>query len=193
MNWKSEFCSCDTTIQSEWGTKAQYGLDVCGFCLKPFLNEEYVTDEIIAWRRQKNQDSSLKTKYVSSSSYMSQLLISCVLFAALVIVLLIAVSEIRKSQDSLPQETISEQPSVTSAKPQPLGEYFGQTPIEYNFSLGCDRLEAQIYEGTAAIFREAGAMGEEDGDLDLAMIAYRYADALESFDEAETFEECRNR
>lgn len=115
------------------------------------------------------------------------------MFSVLVIVLLLAISEIRKSQKSLPEETISQPPSVTSAEPQPLGDYFGQTPVEYNFRLGCDRLAAQIYEGTETIFREAGTMGEEDGDLELAMIAYRYAVALESFDESETFEECRTR
>jgi hypothetical protein len=36
-------------------------------------------------------------------------------------------------------------------------------------------------------------MGEEDGDLDLAKIAYRYADALDNFDQSETFDECNYR
>ena len=66
------------------------------------------------------------------------------------------------------------------------------TAIQYNFGIACDRLRSGVFEGTADLFREAGTMGEEDGDLDLALIAYRYADALDSFDQTETFFECQN-
>ncbi len=193
FGWKDEFCSCDDLKKIEWGTHYQYGLDVCGFCLKPFLTEDYVTDEIIAWRQQKNQNLAAQKKSDPSSVSLSQILIPSIVVVAFVIVLLFALPEIRNSQESSPQESISQPPSVTSISPQPLGEFFGQTPIQYNFGIGCDRLRAQIYEGTAEIFREAGTMGEEDGDLDLALIAYRYADALESFDQTETFEECNYR
>lgn len=193
MNWKNEFCSCDELRKTEWGTRFQYGLEVCGFCLKPNLNENYVTDEVIAWRQEKNRIQYISAKSNSESSYLSQILISSTVITFLVVVLLFAISGIRKSSESPAQATGTSSPPANSAGPKPLGEYFGQTPIEYNFGIGCDRLRAQIYEGTAEVFREAGTMGEEDGDLELAMIAYRYADALESFDQTETFEECNYR
>lgn len=66
------------------------------------------------------------------------------------------------------------------------------TAIQYNFGIACDRIRSGVFEGTADLFREAGTMGEEDGDLDLALIAYRYADALDNFDQSETFSECQN-
>jgi hypothetical protein len=68
----------------------------------------------------------------------------------------------------------------------------GLTAIQYNFGVACDRIRAGVFEGTSDLFREAGTMGEEDGDLDLARIAYEYADALENFDQSETFSECQN-
>lgn len=193
MSWKDEFCSCDALRKEEWGTRPQYGLDVCGFCLKPNLKENFVTDDVIAWRKEKNRNHSSSSRTSSGSNYLSQILISSIAIAGLVVVLAFAVSGIKKSQESLPQEISKPSPSVNTERPQPLGEYFGQTPIQYNFGIGCDRLRAQIYEGTAAVFREAGTMGEEDGDLDLAMIAYRYADALDNHDQSETFEECNYR
>jgi hypothetical protein len=193
VSWKDEFCSCDALRKEEWGTRPQYGLDVCGFCLKPNLKENFVTDDVIAWRKEKNRNHSISSRSSSGSSYLSHILISSIVLASLVIVLTFAVSGIRKSQESLPQEISSPSPSVNSERPQPLGDYFGQTPIQYNFGIGCDRLRAQIYEGTASVFREAATMGEEDGDLDLAMIAYRYADALDNYDKSETFDECNYR
>jgi hypothetical protein len=66
------------------------------------------------------------------------------------------------------------------------------TAVQYNFGIACDRIRAGVFEGTADLFREAGTMGEEDGDLDLARIAYKYADALDNFDQSETFSECQN-
>ena len=68
----------------------------------------------------------------------------------------------------------------------------GLTAVQYNFGVACDRIRAGVFEGTADLFREAGTMGEEDGDLDLARIAYKYADALNNFDQSETFSECQN-
>ena len=68
----------------------------------------------------------------------------------------------------------------------------GLTAIQYNFGVACDRIRAGVFEGTADLFREAGTMGEEDGDLDLARIAYNYADALDNFDQSEAFSECQN-
>ena len=68
----------------------------------------------------------------------------------------------------------------------------GLTAIQYNFGVACDRIRAGVFDGTADLFREAGTMGEEGGDLDLARIAYKYADALENFDQTETFSECQN-
>ncbi len=192
MSWQDEFCSCDNLRKNEWGTLLQYGLEVCGYCLKPILKEDFVTDDVIAWRKEKYGNFSTLTRSSSGSNHLSRILISSIVIAGLIVVFALTVSEIRKGRESFPQEISKPSPSVTTERPQPLGEYFGQTPIQYNFGIGCDRLRAQIYEGTAAIFREAGAMGEEDGDLELAMIAYRYADALESFDESETFEECSN-
>lgn len=193
MSWKDEFCSCDALKKAEWGNRLQYGLDVCGFCLKPNLNENYVTDEVIAWRQEKNRSQSTSAKSNTGSSYLSHILISSTVIAILVVVLCLAISGIRKSSESPSQATGTPIPSANSAGPKPLGEYFGQTPIEYNFGIGCDRIRAQIYEGTADVFREAGTMGEEDGDLELAMIAYRYADALDNYDGSETFDECNYR
>jgi hypothetical protein len=193
VSWKDEFCSCDALKKLEWGNRLQYGLDVCGFCLKPNLKDNFVTDEVIAWRKEKNRNHSTSNRTSSGSGYLSQILIPSIVIAGLVVVLTLAVSGIKKSQESIPQEISKPSPSVNTERPQPLGEYFGQTAIQYNFSIGCDRLRAQIYEGTAEVFREAGTMGEEDGDLELAMIAYRYADALESFDQTENFEECNFR
>lgn len=193
MSWKDEFCSCEALRKEEWGTRPQYGLDVCGFCLKPNLSENFVTDDVIAWRKEKNRSHSTSSRFTSGSNYLSQILISSIAIAGLVVVLAFAVSGINKSQESLPQEKSKPSTSVNSERPQPLGEYFGQSAIEYNFGIACDRLRAQIYEGTAAVFREAGTMGEEDGDIDLAKIAYRYADALDNYDQSETFEECNYR
>jgi len=193
VNWKNEFCSCDELRITEWGTRFQYGLEVCGFCLKPGFTENYVTDEVIAWRQEKNRSQSISAKSDPGSSYLSQILITSTVIAILVVVLFFAISGIRKSSESPSQATGTPSPPANSAGPKPLGEYFGQTPIEYNFGIGCDRLRAQIYEGTADVFREAGTMGEEDGDLDLAMIAYRYADALDNYDKSETFDECNYR
>ena len=68
----------------------------------------------------------------------------------------------------------------------------GLTAIQYNFGVACDRIRAGVFDGTADLFREAGTMGEEGGNLDLAQIAYKYADALENFDQSETFSECQN-
>jgi hypothetical protein len=193
VSWKDEFCACDALRKEQWGTRLQYGLDVCGFCLKPFLRENYVTDEIIAWRREKSRTRSTSTASGSGSTHLSQILISSIVFAVMVVALSFAVVGIKEGQELLPQAVSTPTPSADIDRPQPLGEYFGQTAIEYNFGIACDRLRAQIYEGTAAVFREAGTMGEEDGDLDLAMIAYRYADALDRYDTTEDFEECNNR
>jgi hypothetical protein len=68
----------------------------------------------------------------------------------------------------------------------------GLTAIQYNFGVACDRIRAGVFEGTADLFREAGTMGEEDGDLDLARIAYQYADSLDNYNQNETFSECQN-
>ena len=68
----------------------------------------------------------------------------------------------------------------------------GLTAIQYNFGVACDRIRNGVFEGTADLFREAGTMGEEGGDLDHAQIAYKYADAVENFDQSETFSECQN-
>jgi hypothetical protein len=68
----------------------------------------------------------------------------------------------------------------------------GLTAIQYNFGIACDRIRAGVFEGTADLFREAGTMGEEDGDLDLAIIAYQYADSLDNYNQSETFSECQN-
>ncbi len=68
----------------------------------------------------------------------------------------------------------------------------GLTAIQYNFGIACDRIRAGVFEGTADLFREAGTMGEEDGDLDLARIAYQYADSLDNYNQNETFSECQN-
>jgi hypothetical protein len=90
-------------------------------------------------------------------------------------------STYENSNDTFP-ESSSEGSSTTA----------GLTAIQYNFGIACDRIRAGVYEGTADLFREAGTMGEEDGDLELAMIAYQYADSLDNYNQNETFAECQN-
>jgi hypothetical protein len=60
------------------------------------------------------------------------------------------------------------------------------------FSIGCQRIASGNFEGTGDVFREAGTMAEEDGDTDLAIIAYAYADSLDKFDMSQTYSECLN-
>jgi hypothetical protein len=92
VSWKDEFCSCDDVKKSAWGTRPQYGLDVCGFCLKPFLVGDHVTDEIIAWRIAKDSKSApgkmkptkLSDKFYSAIGYLIITLIALVVLMLIV-------------------------------------------------------------------------------------------------------------
>jgi hypothetical protein len=192
VSWKAEFCSCDELKKSEWGTRPQYGLDVCGFCLKPFLLEGYVTDEIIAWRQERNRSSSIPSSKNSSDGNLGGILFSSILIAILASILVIAIWQINSQKQTGIANITPQEPVATQTTESYLGDYPGQTAIEYNFGIACDRIRAGVLEGTADLFREAGTMGEEDGDLDLAQIAYKYADSLDNFDQSETFSECQN-
>lgn len=49
-----------------------------------------------------------------------------------------------------------------------------------SFNDACSAYAAGSYEGAASLFREAGTMAEDGGELDLAQTAYAYADAIEA-------------
>ena len=105
------------------------------------------------------------------------------------LLLLVLVSMILTSCSS--SESISSD-DVSNDANNSTNEANGLTAIQYNFGIACDRIRAGMFEGTADLFREAGTMGEEDGDLDLAIIAYQYADSLDNYNQSETFSECQN-
>jgi hypothetical protein len=48
------------------------------------------------------------------------------------------------------------------------------------FNDACLAYAAGSYEGAASLFREAGTMAEDGGELDLARTAYAYADAIDA-------------
>jgi hypothetical protein len=60
------------------------------------------------------------------------------------------------------------------------------------FNSACQAYAVQNYQGAAGLFREAGTMAEDGGDLDLARTAYAYADAIEARTEGFIPEQCNN-
>jgi len=60
------------------------------------------------------------------------------------------------------------------------------------FNSACQSYAVQNYQGAAGLFREAGTMAEDGGDLDLARTAYAYADAIEARTEGFIPEQCNN-
>jgi hypothetical protein len=93
------------------------------------------------------------------------------------------------------QETSDPFPALDPTKQTPTPSAFidnGYTAGQNAFLNGCQRISRQNFVGTSDVFREAGTMAEEDGDTDLARIAYAYADALDNYDTSQTFSECSN-
>lgn len=60
------------------------------------------------------------------------------------------------------------------------------------FNSACQAYAVQNYQGATDLFREAGTMAEDGGDLDLARTAYAYADAIEARTEGFIPEQCNN-
>ena len=58
------------------------------------------------------------------------------------------------------------------------------------FNDACLAFAAGSYAGASSLFREAGTMAEDGGELDLARTAYAYADAIEAKTPGFVPEEC---
>lgn len=79
-------------------------------------------------------------------------------------------------------------PSISSEDEVDPGISAGQN----GFNSACQAYAVQNYQGATDLFREAGTMAEEGGDLDLARTAYAYADAIEARTEGFIPEQCNN-
>ena len=77
-------------------------------------------------------------------------------------------------------------PSISSEDEIAPGISAGQN----GFNSACQAYAVQNYQGATDLFREAGTMAEEGGDLDLARTAYAYADAIEARTEGFIPEQC---